>query len=146
MTTPFPTDTGEAQGHRAYATAQLSSEAKTFNWLLDSFTSGTAGVGEAIAVSSDGLRMAMSSIQDRANAERLAAVVSGLTSLAGGAATWYSLGGLNRVIIDMAQGYLLVTTISSGSAPAPAGVASTMTSEGSASPRARVDTFPVAGS
>lgn len=93
----------------------LSAEAKTFNWLLDSFTAGTAGVVEAIAVSSDGLLMAMSAAQDRANAERLAAVVSGMTSMAGGAAAWYSLGGLNRVIVDMAEGYLLITSISSGS-------------------------------
>jgi uncharacterized protein len=94
---------------------QLSPEAQTFNWLLDSFTSSTAGVREAIAVSADGLLMAMSNIADRANAERLAAVVSGLTSLAGGAATWYALGGLNRVVIDMTGGYLLVTAISAGS-------------------------------
>ncbi|MCW6005438.1 roadblock/LC7 domain-containing protein [Micromonospora sp. CPCC 206061] len=94
---------------------QLSPEAQTFNWLLDSFTSSTAGVREAIAVSSDGLLMAKSNIADRANAERLAAVVSGMTSLAGGAATWYSLGGLNRVVIDMTGGYLLVTSISAGS-------------------------------
>jgi uncharacterized protein len=100
---------------RGTGTVELSQEAKTFNWLLDSFTSGTAGVLESIAVSSDGLLMAMSSIKDRANAERLAAVVSGLTSLAGGAASWYQMGAINRVIIDMAEGYLLVTAISSGS-------------------------------
>ncbi|MEJ3743906.1 roadblock/LC7 domain-containing protein [Actinomycetes bacterium KLBMP 9797] len=94
---------------------QLSPEAQTFNWLLDSFTSSTAGVREAIAVSSDGLLMAMSNIADKANAERLAAVVSGLTSLAGGAASWYALGGLNRVVIDLTGGYLLVTAISAGS-------------------------------
>lgn len=94
---------------------QLSEEAKTFNWLLDSFTSSTAGVKEAIAVSSDGLLMAVSAIDDRANAERLAAVVSGLTSLAGGVANWYSLGDLNRVIVDMVDGYLLITAISAGS-------------------------------
>jgi len=94
---------------------QLSPEAQTFNWLLDSFTSSTAGVREAIAVSADGLLMATSNIADRANAERLAAVVSGLTSLAGGAANWYALGGLNRVVIDMTGGYLLVTAISAGS-------------------------------
>lgn len=93
----------------------LSQEAKTFNWLLDSFTTNTAGVMEAIAVSSDGLLIAMSSIKDRANAERLAAVVSGMTSLAGGAASWYGLGSLNRVIIDMSDGYLLITAISTGS-------------------------------
>jgi uncharacterized protein len=94
---------------------QLSAEAKTFNWLLDSFTSSTAGVKEAIAVSSDGLLMAVSAIDDRANAERLAAVVSGMTSLAGGVANWYSLGGLNRVVVDMADGYLLIAAISAGS-------------------------------
>jgi uncharacterized protein len=94
---------------------QLSPEAKTFNWLLDSFTSSTAGVKEAIAVSSDGLLMAMSAIDDRANAERLAAVVSGMTSLAGGVANWYALGALNRVVVDMADGYLLIAAISAGS-------------------------------
>jgi 3-oxoacyl-[acyl-carrier protein] reductase len=84
--------------------------------LLDSFTSGTGRRGRGpFAVSSDGLLMAMSAIKDRANAERLAAVVSGLTSLAGGASTWYALGPLNRVIIDLAEGYLLVASISSGS-------------------------------
>lgn len=95
--------------------AQLSPEAKTFNWLLDSFTSSTAGVREAIAVSSDGLLMAVSAINDRSNAERLAAVVSGMISLSGGVASWYTLGDLNRVIVDMAEGYLLITAISSGS-------------------------------
>jgi predicted regulator of Ras-like GTPase activity (Roadblock/LC7/MglB family) len=94
---------------------QLSQEAQTFGWLLDSFTTNTAGVREAIAVSSDGLLMAMSAIRDRDNADRLAAVVSGITSLAGGAASWYGLGGLNRIVVDMSDGYLLVTSISAGS-------------------------------
>jgi len=104
-----------AQQLRGGSIVELSSEAKTFNWLLDSFTSGTAGVVEAIAVSSDGLLMAMSAIRDRANAERLAAVVSGMTSLAGGITASYALGPMNRVIIDLAEGYLLVTAISAGS-------------------------------
>ena len=97
------------------STVQLSQEAHTFNWLLDTFTQTTAGVVEAIAVSSDGLLMAMSGVKDRSNAERLAAVVSGMTSLAGGVSTSYALGTLNRVIVDMADGYLLITSISSGS-------------------------------
>lgn len=103
-----------AHSHDAEA-ARLSAEAKTFNWLLDSFTASTAGVQEAIAVSSDGLLMAMSSVRDRANADRLAAIVSGITSLSAGAAGCYSLGALNRVIIDMVDGYLLITAISRGS-------------------------------
>jgi predicted regulator of Ras-like GTPase activity (Roadblock/LC7/MglB family) len=105
------TNSGDVQHHLS----ELSQEAKTFNWLLDSFAANTAGVREAIAVSSDGLLMAMSKVDDRSNAERLAAVVSGMTSLAGGAAGWYSLGVLNRVIVDMSDGYLLVSSISSGS-------------------------------
>ncbi|MBO4207027.1 roadblock/LC7 domain-containing protein [Micromonospora echinofusca] len=115
MSISYPANTGATPFPYDYAPPQLSNEGATFNWLLDSFTSGTAGVIEAIAVSSDGLLMAMSATRDRANAERLAAVISGLTSLAGGAAAWYALGGLNRVIIDMADGYLLTTAISSGS-------------------------------
>jgi hypothetical protein len=72
-------------------------------------------VQEAIAVSSDGLLMAVSANKDRSNAERLAAMVSGLTSLAGGVASWYALGDLNRVIVDMTDGYFLITAISAGS-------------------------------
>ena len=59
--------------------------------------------------------MAKSAIKDHASAERLAAVVSGITSLAAGAASWHALGGLNRVIVDMTDGYLLITSISQGS-------------------------------
>jgi len=103
-----------AAGH-GYEPGHLSPEATTFNWLLDTFTANTAGVLEAIAVSADGLPMAMSAVRDRANADRLAAVVSGMTSLAGGAAHCYALGVLNRVIIDLSEGYLLITSISAGS-------------------------------
>ena len=82
--------------HTAYG---LSAEAQNFNWLLGKFAAETAGVLEAIAVSSDGLLMAMSAGP----------------FLAGGAARAYQLGTLNKVIVDMAHGYLLVSAISSGS-------------------------------
>jgi uncharacterized protein len=95
---------------------EISEEAKTFNWLLGSFATRTNGVQEAIVVSSDGLLMAKSARHDQANSDRLAAVVSGLASLAAGAASWYKLGALNRVVIDLADGYLVVTSISRGSA------------------------------
>ena len=41
---------------------------------------------------------------------------SGITSLAGGAAASYRLGALNKVIVDMEEGYLLVSSISRGCA------------------------------
>lgn len=93
----------------------LSAEAQNFNWLLGKFASETAGVREAIAVSADGLLMGLSAGQPRDDADRLAAIVSGMTSLAAGAARAYRLGALNKVIVDMADGYLLVAAISSGS-------------------------------
>ena len=95
---------------------EISEEAKTFNWLLGSFATRTSGVQEAIVVSSDGLLMAKSSKRDQADSDRLAAVVSGMTSLSAGATEWYRLGALNRVVVDMADGYLVITAISRGSA------------------------------
>jgi uncharacterized protein len=115
MTSPYLYNGTDRLEQRGRSTVQLSPEAHNFNWLLDTFTSNTAGVLEAIAVSADGLLMAMSAVTDRANAERLAAVVSGMISLAGGAAGAYGLGALNRVVVDMADGYLLLTSISAGS-------------------------------
>ena len=98
--------------HTAYG---LSAEAQNFNWLLGKFATETAGVLEAIAVSSDGLLMAMSAGQERSGADRLAAITSGITSLAVGPARTYQPGQLNKVPVDMAHGYLLVSAISSGS-------------------------------
>jgi uncharacterized protein len=96
-------------------TTSMSTSAKNFNWLLSSFVESTVGVEEAIAVSSDGLLMAVSSNMDRAGADKLAAIVSGLRSLADGASRIMGKGALNHVIIEMNKGFLLVATISGGS-------------------------------
>jgi len=96
--------------------AEVSAEVKTFNWLLGSFATRTSGVQEAIVVSSDGLLMAKSSTREQGDSDRLAAVVSGMTSLSAGASDWYGLGALNRVIVDLADGFLVITAISRGSA------------------------------
>lgn len=94
----------------------LSSEAAQFNWLLRQFASNTPEVMDAIAVSSDGLLIAMSQVTNRADADRLAAITSAIISLAQGAARVYRLGSPNKVIIDLDGGYLLVTSIAAGSA------------------------------
>ncbi|MDT5028015.1 MAG: uncharacterized protein QOE61_4441 [Micromonosporaceae bacterium] len=96
-------------------TYQLSNEAQTFNWLLARFVNETAGVRETIAVSADGLLIAMSANVARADADRLAAITSAFTSLADGAARVFDLGDLSKVIIDLDRGYLLVSAISPGS-------------------------------
>ncbi|HEX6870442.1 MAG TPA: roadblock/LC7 domain-containing protein [Micromonosporaceae bacterium] len=93
---------------------QLSTEAQQFNWLLNQFAANTPEVLDAIAVSSDGLLIAMSNQVDRANADRFAAITSAIVSLAHGASNVYHLGMPNKVIIDLEGGYLLVSAISSG--------------------------------
>lgn len=93
---------------------QLSAQARDFNWLLNRFAQETAGVVDVIAVSSDGLLMAVSGGADRATSDRLSAIVSGISSLAAGAGASHRLGSLNKVIVDMEGGYLLVMAISIG--------------------------------
>ncbi len=85
-----------------------------FNWLLRRFANETAGVVDAIGVSSDGLLIAVSQPGEPAHSERLAAIVSGITSLAMGASGNYGLGGLNKVIIDLEGGHLIVSAIGAG--------------------------------
>ncbi len=92
----------------------LSSEAQQFNWLLSQFAANTPEVVDAIAVSADGLLIAMSNKLDRSSADRLAAITSAIISLAHGAGKIYDLGAPNKVIIDLDQGYLLVSSISVG--------------------------------
>ncbi len=92
-----------------------SDAARRFAWMLDSFVSQTPGVTDAVTVSSDGLLMAMSESLDRAGAEQLAAIISGLTSLGHGTATCFGFGGLQQVIVAMDGGYLFVSSISDGS-------------------------------
>ncbi|BCM70225.1 MULTISPECIES: roadblock/LC7 domain-containing protein [Streptomyces] len=94
--------------------ADLRAAAADFTWLLNRFATETAGVVDAIAVSSDGLLIAVSQLREHADSERLAAIVSGITSLAAGASGNYGLGGLNKVIIDLEGGHVLVSAIGSG--------------------------------
>jgi predicted regulator of Ras-like GTPase activity (Roadblock/LC7/MglB family) len=95
--------------------SSLRPSADSVNWLLHSFTEHTLGVEGAIGVSSDGLLMAMFGAFDRATADRFAAIVAGLRSLADGAARVLDRGALSQVVVEMAGGYLVVAQISDGS-------------------------------
>jgi predicted regulator of Ras-like GTPase activity (Roadblock/LC7/MglB family) len=86
-----------------------------FNWLLANFVQHTDGVRHAIAVSSDGLLIAASDGLDRAEADELAAVISGLAAVASTASHRYDFQGLKIIMIEMRRGYLVVSQISGGS-------------------------------
>jgi predicted regulator of Ras-like GTPase activity (Roadblock/LC7/MglB family) len=92
----------------------ISSDAQSFNWLVNRFAENTAGTIAAIAVSADGLLIAMSARMDRASADRLAAIASATLGLANGVSESYPLGAPDKVIIELEHGYLLVCTISIG--------------------------------
>ncbi|MVU83131.1 dynein regulation protein LC7 [Nocardia sp. ET3-3] len=97
-------------------TAQLpTADPHTFSWLLANFVRTTPGVRDTVAVSSDGLLIAMSEGLERSAADRLAAMVSGLTSLATSASRSYSFDGLKLIMIEMKRGFLLVSAMGSGS-------------------------------
>ena len=57
---------------------ELSAQARNFNWLLTSFVEGTSGVTLSVAVSSDGLLMAMSNSIDRATADEILSLLQQL--------------------------------------------------------------------
>jgi uncharacterized protein len=92
----------------------ISSGAQSFNWLVNRFADGTAGVIAAIAVSADGLLIAMSDVMERASADRLAAIGSATLGLANGVSESYPLGPPDKVIIELEHGYLLVCTMTIG--------------------------------
>jgi uncharacterized protein len=65
---------------------QLSAEAHDLTWLIGSFAKQTPGVAHAMVISADGLPVAVSDRLDRAKADQLAAIASGLDGLTQGAA------------------------------------------------------------
>ena len=87
---------------------------RDLTWLITSFAQRIAGVASVLVLSTDGLVLARSSGLDRDIAETLAAVTSGLASLTAGAARHLGAGTVHQVIVEMAGGYLFVTSVSQG--------------------------------
>lgn len=95
--------------------SNLSIDAQNLNWLVANFASRVPGVRDAVVVSADGLLMALSPGLDRAGADQLAAIASGLTSLTRGASRCFGGGRVNQVVVELEHAFLFVTSISDGS-------------------------------
>jgi hypothetical protein len=93
----------------------LSTEATNFSWLLGNFVRSVPGVHHTLVVSADGLLMAMSENLDRTEADRLSAVVAGLSSLTRGAARQLRGGTVRQTIIEMDEAFFFTMNISDGS-------------------------------
>jgi uncharacterized protein len=94
---------------------QLSAEARDLTWLIGNFATKTPGVASAMVVSADGLPVAVSDRLDRAKADQLAAIASGLASLTQGAARLLERGRVKQTMVEMDRGLLVVMAISDGS-------------------------------
>lgn len=93
----------------------LSDEAQSFTWLVNNFVRDVPGVSHAVVVSADGLLLTPSDGVSVERAEQLAAVASGLQSLAQGSARLFNQGACQQTIVRMQRGHLFLMAISDGS-------------------------------
>lgn len=87
----------------------------SLNWLVESFASSVPGLRQAVVVSADGLLLATSGGMDRALADQLAAMASGLASMTVAAATHFHGGEVRHLLVETEGGLLLVMQVSDGS-------------------------------
>jgi len=87
----------------------------SLDWLVSKFAREVSGVSHAILVSADGLLMAASDHMPGERADQLAAVASGLASLATGAAQLFDGGHVMQSVVEMENGYLLLMRVGDGS-------------------------------
>ena len=96
--------------------APIPNEAeRELDWVVTKFVDDAPGAAHAVLVSADGLLMAASARLPGERAEQVAAVASGLASLAVGAARLFEGGAVMQTAIEMERGYLLLMSVGDGS-------------------------------
>lgn len=86
-----------------------------FGWLVDDFVNRVPGVAHALVVSAEGMPLSASAHLPRDRADQLAAVASGLVSLAAGAARCFDAGQVVQTVVELERGIMLLMSISDGS-------------------------------
>lgn len=94
--------------------SEAASPSREFGWLVDDFARRVHGVTHALVLSSDGFPLAASATVGTDDAEQLAAISSGLLSLAHNSAALFEKGSCEQIMIRMSQGYFLFMGIGSG--------------------------------
>ncbi|MFH8403885.1 roadblock/LC7 domain-containing protein [Streptomyces sp. NPDC018019] len=85
------------------------------DWLLDDLTERMDQVRHALVLSNDGLVTSASERLAREDAEHLAAVASGLHSLAKGSGRHFKAGQVRQTMVEFDGGVLFVTAAGAGS-------------------------------
>ncbi|MCX5555833.1 roadblock/LC7 domain-containing protein [Streptomyces sp. NBC_00038] len=88
---------------------------KGLGWLLDDLTERVEHVRHALVLSNDGLVTGASTGLRREDAEHLAAVSSGLHSLAKGSGRHFGAGQVRQTMIEFDDAVLFVTAAGAGS-------------------------------
>lgn len=88
---------------------------RSLDWLVSKFVDDVPGTAHAILVSADGLLMAASQHLPEDRGEQVAAVASGLASLAVGAARLFEGGAVMQTVVEMQAGFLLLMSVGNGS-------------------------------
>lgn len=86
-----------------------------FAWLVDDFVNRVPGVAHALVVSTEGMPLTPSAHLPRDRADQLAAVASGLVSLAKGAARCFDAGQVVQTVVELKRGIMLLMSIKDGS-------------------------------
>ncbi len=95
--------------------AYAQPDERNLDWLVSRFVEEVTDAAHAILVSADGLLMAMSQSIPDERAEQVAAVSSGLASLAVGAARLFDGGAVLQTVVEMEHGYLMLMSVGDGS-------------------------------
>jgi predicted regulator of Ras-like GTPase activity (Roadblock/LC7/MglB family) len=86
----------------------LSSPAGELNWLLDDLVARVSSVRQALVLSGDGLAMGASKDLTREDSEHLAAVASGVHSLAKGVGHHFGAGRVRQTMVELDEAFLFV--------------------------------------
>ena len=89
--------------------ASSAGDDRDLDWVMSRFVEEVPDAAHAILVSADGLLMASSTSIPGERAEQVAAVSSGLASLAVGAARLFEGGSVMQTIVEMEMGFLTVS-------------------------------------
>ncbi|MGW6728001.1 roadblock/LC7 domain-containing protein [Nocardia sp. NPDC055029] len=81
----------------------------SLDWLIDDLIGRLPGAEKAVVLSDDGLVIARSQTVEREAAEHLAAMASALGSLARGVGIQFGKGGVQQTVVELEEGYLIVT-------------------------------------
>jgi predicted regulator of Ras-like GTPase activity (Roadblock/LC7/MglB family) len=86
-----------------------------FGWLINNFADNVPGVAHAVVISVDGLLLTASHRLPPERADQMAAIAAGIVSLNQGAARCLGAEVVQRTVVEMDRGVLLLTSIRDGS-------------------------------